>query len=62
MDVSDRTLTSLGFDDVRAAIGSRCRTEVGKARGIARPFLDGIPEVLASLELVDVSRPSAQRS
>ncbi|MBL8938372.1 MAG: Smr/MutS family protein [Archangium sp.] len=53
VDVSDRTLTSLGFDDVRAAIGSRCRTEVGKARGIARPFLDGIPEVLASLELIE---------
>jgi len=27
VDVSDRTLTALGFDDVRAAIGSRRRTE-----------------------------------
>ncbi|MDP3236897.1 MAG: Smr/MutS family protein [Myxococcales bacterium] len=56
MDVTDRTLTALGFDDVRAAIGSRCRTEVGKVRGLKRPFLDGIPEVLASLELIEEAR------
>ncbi len=56
MDVTDRTLTALGFDDVRAAIGSRCRTEDGKVRGLKRPFLDGIPEVLASLALIEEAR------
>ncbi|MBL8920664.1 MAG: Smr/MutS family protein [Myxococcaceae bacterium] len=60
MDVSDRTLTALGFDDVRAAIGARCRTEVGRARGLKRPFLDGVPEVLASLEHVEEARALKQ--
>lgn len=60
MDVTDRTLTALGFDDVRAAIGARCRTEVGKARGLARPFLDGLHEVQTSLELVEEARALKQ--
>lgn len=60
MDVSNRTLTALGFDDVRAAIGARCRTEVGRARGLARPFLEGVPEVLASLEQVEEARALKQ--
>ncbi|MCA2977488.1 MAG: Smr/MutS family protein [Myxococcaceae bacterium] len=56
VDVSDRTLSALGFDDVRAAIGARCRTEVGRERGLKRPFLDGLDAVLASLALVDEAR------
>lgn len=60
MDVTPRTLTALGFDDVRAAIGARCRTEVGRERGLARPFLDGVAEVLASLERVDEARALKQ--
>ncbi|MCU0700416.1 MAG: Smr/MutS family protein [Myxococcaceae bacterium] len=60
MDVSERTLTALGFDDVRAAIGARCRTELGKERGLKRPFLDGLDEVLASLTLVDEARALKQ--
>jgi len=56
VDVSSRTLAALGFEDIRAAIGARCRTEVGRERGLARPFLDGRDEVLASLALVEESR------
>ncbi len=60
MDVSDRTLSSLGFDDVRAAIAARCRTEVGKERGLKRPFLDGLQDVLASLAIIEESRALKQ--
>ncbi len=56
MDVSDRTLTSLGFDDIRRALAGRCRTEVGKARALARGFLDTRADVDAALLLVAEAR------
>lgn len=56
MDVSDRTLTSLGFDDIRRALAGRCRTEVGKARALARGFLDTRADVDAALRLVAEAR------
>jgi DNA mismatch repair protein MutS2 len=56
VDVSPRTLASLGFEEIRAAIAGRCRTEVGRARGSARGFLDSRDAVQVSLGLVDEAR------
>lgn len=56
MDVNDRTLASLGFDEVRAALAGRCRSEVGQERARARPFLETRDEVLAALALADEAR------
>lgn len=56
MEVTERSLQALGFDDVRAALASRCRTEVGRERAGARPFLDTMDEVLAAYALGDEAR------
>ena len=56
MDVSDRTLTSLGFEDVRAALAARCRTETGQERARARRFLDSRADVEAALALAAEAR------
>ena len=56
MDVSERTLTSLGFEEIRLAIANRCRTDVGRERGKVRPFLDTRNDVAAALALVDEAR------
>ncbi|MDP2272285.1 MAG: Smr/MutS family protein [Archangium sp.] len=56
MEVSDRTLASLGFDDIRAALAGRCRTEVGQERARARGFLQTRDEVQASLTLSEEAR------
>lgn len=60
MEISDRTLTALGFDQIRAAVAGRCRTEMGKARALARPFLPAADEVLASFRLVSEARALKQ--
>jgi len=52
VELSERTLTALGFDQIRSAVAGRCRTEMGKARALARGFLTGADEVLASFRLV----------
>ena len=56
MDVSDRTLGALGFEDIRAALAARCRTEVGQERARARGFLQSRDEVQASLTLSEEAR------
>ncbi|GMU59292.1 MAG: endonuclease MutS2 [Myxococcaceae bacterium] len=56
MEVNERTLASLGFEEVRAALAGRCRTDVGRDRARARPFLDTKNEVLAAYALVDEAR------
>lgn len=56
MEVNERTLNALGFDDVRAALAGRCRTEVGRERATVRPFLDSKAEVLAAYALVEEAR------
>lgn len=56
MEVSDRTLASLGFDDIRAALAGRCRTEVGQERARARGFLQSRDEIQASLTLSEEAR------
>ncbi len=56
MELSPQTLSSLRFDDVRTALAGRCRTEVGKERALARPFLSSRDEVLAALALAGEAR------
>jgi DNA mismatch repair protein MutS2 len=56
MDVSERTLNSLGFEEVRAALAARCRTEVGQERARARAFLSTRDEVQSALTLADEAR------
>ncbi len=56
MEISERTLIALGFDQVRTAVAGRCRTEMGKARALTRGFLPGAEEVLASFRLVAEAR------
>lgn len=56
MELTDRTLASLGFEEVRAALAARCRTEVGQARARARGFLPDREAVLAALALAEEAR------
>lgn len=56
MEVSERALASLGFDDIRTALAGRCRTEVGQERARARPFLDTRDEIQALLTLSEEAR------
>jgi len=56
MDVNERTLASLGFDELRAALAGRCRTDVGRERARARPFLASKAEVVEAYALVDEAR------
>jgi DNA mismatch repair protein MutS2 len=51
MHVSEKTLAALGFDDLRAALSARCRTELGKAKAALRPFLASLSEVEAAYAL-----------
>lgn len=60
MDVSERTNSALGFDDVRRALASRCRTEMGVARATARPLLGERDAVLTALDLVAQARALRQ--
>lgn len=56
MDVSQQTLTALGFEELRRALAGRCRTEVGAERAKARPFLQHRDEIAKSLALIDEAR------
>jgi DNA mismatch repair protein MutS2 len=56
VDISERTLSALGFDQVRAAVAGRTRTEMGRTRAAARGFLPSADEVLASYRLVGEAR------
>ena len=53
MQVTASTLGSLGFDELKAVLAMRCRTEVGRQRALVRPFLDSRAEVLAAYALFD---------
>lgn len=52
MKLNSATQSALRFDEIRSALGSRCRTEPGKTRALARPLLDDRDAVLRELELV----------
>jgi len=56
MDVSDRTLTSLGFEEIRLALAGRCRTEIGVERARKRTFFESRLEVEAALKLASEAR------
>lgn len=56
MEINDRTLQALGFDQIRSALANRARTELGRSRAQGRPFLPGQAEVLESLALVMEAR------
>jgi DNA mismatch repair protein MutS2 len=57
---SPRTLEDLGFPEVLAALAQRCRTAAGRARALARPFLEDIPAVQAALARVGEARELLQ--
>jgi DNA mismatch repair protein MutS2 len=56
MEVSDRTLAALGFDEIRAALASRCRTEVGRERASRRAFLESKDQVATAYAHVEEAR------
>lgn len=56
MEVRPETLAALGFGELRAALAGRCRTEMGKERALARPFLATKDEVLAAYAHVEEAR------
>lgn len=56
VEVPPGTLASLGFEEIRAALAGRCRTEVGAQRAASRPLLGSRDEVLAALGLFEEAR------
>jgi DNA mismatch repair protein MutS2 len=58
---SERTLRDLGFAGILQALGARCRTEPGRARALARPFLATAGEVAEALAIVDEARALSER-
>ncbi|QSQ18175.1 endonuclease MutS2 [Myxococcus landrumensis] len=56
VQISEKTLEDLGFADVLRALTQRCRTEPGRERVLARPFLDTAEQVSEALALVAESR------
>ncbi len=61
MIASDKTLRDLGFEAILQALAQRCRTEVGRARALVRPFLDSAEEVGAALALVSEARALSEQ-
>ncbi|WP_223646659.1 endonuclease MutS2 [Corallococcus sp. EGB] len=61
VQISQRTLEDLGFSEVLRALTQRCRTEPGRERVLARPFLDTEAEVTEALALVDEARFLSQQ-
>lgn len=60
VQISQRTLEDLGFADVLRALAQRCRTEPGRERVLARPFLDTPEAVAEALALVAEARSLSQ--
>ncbi|MGQ0506140.1 MAG: endonuclease MutS2, partial [Myxococcaceae bacterium] len=56
MEFAQRTLDDLGFAEITAALAQRCRSEMGRRRALARPFLANAEEVLESLARVEDAR------
>lgn len=56
MDVTLQTLAALGFDEIRAALAARCRTEMGRYRARHRPLLPDADAVNAELHLCEEAR------
>ncbi|SEU25798.1 DNA mismatch repair protein MutS2 [Myxococcus fulvus] len=60
VQISQKTLEDLGFGDVLRALTQRCRTEPGRERVLARPFLDTAEQVSEALALVGEARTLSQ--
>lgn len=60
VQIAQRTLEDLGFAEVLRALAQRCRTEPGRERAQARPFLDSAEQVAEALALVAEARRLAQ--
>ena len=60
VQISQRTLEDLGFSEVLRALTQRCRTEPGRERVLARPFLDTPEQVAEALALVTEARTLSQ--
>lgn len=56
VEIPARTLDDLAFGEILRALAGRCRTEAGRRRAQARPFLHDTAEVEAALTLVDEAR------
>ncbi len=56
MHATERTLANLGFAEIRKALEKRCRTEPGRQRALARPFLANASEVHDALSLIQEAR------
>ncbi len=61
LHVSERTLRDLGFNRILQALGARARSEVGRARALARPFLGSPGEVRDALSLVEEARSLSEQ-
>ncbi|ATB32743.1 Recombination inhibitory protein MutS2 [Melittangium boletus DSM 14713] len=60
VQIAQRTLEDLGYAEVLRALAHRCRTEPGRERALARPFLGTEEAVAEALALVTESRRLAQ--
>lgn len=60
MNLAPRTLEDLAWQEILSALSSRCRTEAGKQRAEARPFLAARAEVESALTVVEEARKLAQ--
>ena len=56
VEIPARTLNDLAYSEILKALGARCRTDAGRRRAEARPFLDTRAEVDSSLALVAEAR------
>jgi len=60
VQIAQRTLEDLGYAEVLRALAHRCRTEPGRERALARPFLDTEEQVSDALALVEEARKLTQ--
>ncbi len=60
VQIAQRTLEDLGYAEVLRALAHRCRTEPGRERALARPFLDMEEQVADALALVEEARKLSQ--
>ncbi|MFL5322601.1 MAG: endonuclease MutS2 [Myxococcaceae bacterium] len=54
-------MNDLGFPEVLAALGKRCRTAPGAERALQRPFLQDVEQVRESLSRIDEARALAEQ-
>ncbi|XXF75121.1 Smr/MutS family protein [Myxococcaceae bacterium GXIMD 01537] len=61
VQIAQRTLEDLGYAEILRALAHRCRTQPGKERALARPFLDSEAAVAEALSLVGEARTLLQQ-